>query len=83
MKEEPRFMTKQLLQQTTVHDPARFAAFSQRYPVFPALVLHAPTRQHAYSHSIDAGGLAVTSYSTRFTPGTSAIIRADRRSSSS
>ena len=28
-----------------------------------------------YSHSIVAGGLLVTSYATRFTPGTSATMR--------
>ncbi len=32
-----------------------------------------------YSHSIVAGGLGVTSYTTRFTPGTSATMRLEMR----
>ncbi len=36
-----------------------------------------------YSHSIVAGGLLVMSYTTRFTPGTSATIRELTRPSSS
>ena len=32
-------------------------------------------RRISYSHSIVAGGFGVTSYTTRFTPGTSATIR--------
>ena len=36
-----------------------------------------------YSHSIVAGGLDVMSYTTRFTPGTSATMRLDTRASTS
>ena len=44
----------------------------------------APTKSvEAHSHSIVPGGLEVTSYATRFTPGTSLITRLEIRSSTS
>ena len=45
-----------------------------RFPLFP---------RTSYSHSIVAGGLLVMSYTTRFTPGTSATIRPEMRANTS
>ena len=39
------------------------------------LLLYCDYEHTFYSHSIVAGGLGVTSYTTRFTPGTSATMR--------
>lgn len=47
---------------------------------------HTKSRQNAlsyYSHSIVAGGLLVMSYTTRFTPGTSATMRPEMRARTS
>ena len=41
------------------------------------------TKPVVYSHSIVAGGLELTSYTTRFTPSTSLAIRLDTRASTS
>src|SRR3954467_13322279 len=44
---------------------------------------HPPDRALSYSHSIVAGGLELTSYTTRFTPSTSLAMRLDIRPSTS
>src|SRR6185312_8261125 len=66
-------------------EPHHFAKLSPRWSDLPQihLLVSRSRQRRAYSHSIVAGGLELTSYTTLFTPATSLMIRLEIRASAS